>query len=84
VRVSYVAGQSEQISVEVAYAISRKVGNAVVRNKIRRQLRSIIDDLKPPPRAGLYLIGCGIETGTLSYEQLQYHVHRAVSRANGG
>ncbi len=29
---------------QVAYSISRKVGNAVVRNRIRRRLRSLFGD----------------------------------------
>jgi RNase P protein component len=41
----------------VAYAIGRKVGNAVERNRIRRQLRAIVRELAPHLRPGMYLIG---------------------------
>jgi ribonuclease P protein component len=68
--------------VDVAYAISRKVGNAVVRNRTRRRLRMAMDDLRPPPQAGLYLIKCGIQTGNLSYAELLLHLNRAIERAN--
>jgi ribonuclease P protein component len=68
-------------SVDVAYAISRKVGNAVRRNRIRRRLRALIDDLNPQPKAGTYLIRCGIETGNLSYDELHHHLERALGRA---
>jgi ribonuclease P protein component len=67
--------------VAVAYAISRKVGNAVVRNQIRRRLRALIDDLDPQPKPGNYLIRCGNETGNLSYEQLNHHLTEALGRS---
>lgn len=67
--------------VNVAFAISRKVGNAVVRNRIRRRLRALIDERTPPPSPGYYLIRCGNETGNLSYEQFDYHLTRALGRS---
>lgn len=69
-------------NVSVAYAISRKVGNAVVRNRVRRRLRALIDGLDPQPHPGLYLIKCGNETGNLSYEQLRTHLRQAIERSN--
>jgi ribonuclease P protein component len=77
-----VAGSPENPGVDVAYAISRKVGNAVVRNRTRRRLRALIDDLNPQPQPGLYLIRCGNETGNLSYAQLHLHLTKALERAN--
>jgi len=52
-RVVFVARSTE--SVGVAYAISRKVANAVHRNRIRRRLRAAMDGLEPRPLPGLYL-----------------------------
>jgi ribonuclease P protein component len=82
IRISYVADSPESSGVDVAYAISRKVGNAVVRNRTRRRLRALIDDLNPQPQPGLYLIRCGNETGNLSYAQLHLHLTKALERAN--
>ena len=69
--------------MDVAYAISRKVGKAVLRNQIRRRLRALVDDLEPQPHPGLYLIKCGFETGNLSHDELQQHFHQAMVRAGG-
>ncbi len=41
-----------------------------------------MDDLRPPPKAGLYLIKCGIQTGNLSYAELLLHLNKAIERAN--
>jgi ribonuclease P protein component len=79
-RVSFVEAGAEDSSVHVAYAISRKVGNAVVRNRIRRRLRALFDDLSPQPRPGFYLIKCGNETGILSYDKLRQHLTQALDR----
>lgn len=81
-RISFVEGEDGPPEVAVAYAIGRKVGSAVVRNRIRRRLRDLIDRLDPPLRPGLYLVKCGIETRGLSYDQLQYHLERALERAD--
>jgi ribonuclease P protein component len=80
-RISYVAGSPDDQNVAVAYAISRKVGNAVVRNRIRRRLRALIDGLDPQPKPGKYLIRCGNETGKLSYDALQQHLNESLERA---
>lgn len=52
----------------VAFAISRAVGNAVIRNRLRRRLRAIVTDLDLPP--GLYLIGCRPSASELSFDQI--------------
>ncbi|MGD0053856.1 MAG: ribonuclease P protein component [Acidimicrobiales bacterium] len=80
-RINFVAKANEASPVNVAYAISRKVGNAVARNQLRRRLRALMDQLNPQPRPGLYLIRCGVETGQLSYAQLEHHLHQALDRA---
>ncbi len=80
-RISFVIGADEDLAVNVAYAISRKVGNAVTRNRIRRRLRSLVDNLIPQPYPGNYLIKCGLETGNLSYDELHLHLEQALSRA---
>jgi ribonuclease P protein component len=79
--VVYVTGEPLDSQVDVAYAISRRLGGAVVRNRIRRRLRALMDGLEPLPRPGSYLIRCGNETGNLTYDELHHHLHIALERA---
>ena len=80
-RVVFVDEQPEGRRLAAAYTVSRKVGNAVVRNRIRRRLRALLDEVEPSARSGTYLIKCGIQTGSLSYDQLRSHLHQALERA---
>jgi ribonuclease P protein component len=60
----------------VAFAINRKVGNAVVRNKVRRRLRAILGELDREAAAdgglpgGTYLLTVRPEVTSLSYRDL--------------
>lgn len=74
-------GHPDQSSCDVAYAISRRVGNAVIRNKIRRRLRAAMDDLSPSLMKGLYLIKCANGSGQLSYNELRQHLLTALQAA---
>lgn len=80
--VTFVAGTSNA-PPRVAYAISRKVGGAVVRNRLRRRLRAIV---ARPDRAwpsGDYLIAVRPEAAALSFDELREHVTQAMEAAGG-
>jgi ribonuclease P protein component len=64
----------------VAYAVPRKVGTAVVRNRVRRRLRAMMADLDRAGRldAGLYLVGVRPEAADLDVAALRLHLHRAL------
>lgn len=73
--------------VRVAYAIGRKVGPAVVRNRLRRRLRAAVRDLHRsgdglPP--GAYLVSARPEAARLGYAELQSDLGLAIAAATGG
>jgi ribonuclease P protein component len=60
----------------VAFAISRSVGGAVVRNRIRRRLRAACADLRPIP--GLYLLTATPAAATCGYAELRADLAKAL------
>jgi ribonuclease P protein component len=61
VRHRTVAATDSTPSLRLGIATSRKVGNAVVRNRIRRQLKSIARELAPQVRPGAEIL-IGVRT----------------------
>jgi ribonuclease P protein component len=55
----------------VAFAIGRKVGPAVRRNRLRRQLRAIVASEGARLASGAYLIGASPRATDLSYDELR-------------
>jgi ribonuclease P protein component len=53
----------------VAFAIGRRVGGAVVRNRLRRRLRSVCAELRLP--AGEYLVSVVPDAADLPFAELQ-------------
>ena len=70
-------------AVRVAFAIGRGVGGAVVRNRVRRRLRGVVEDLARADAlaGGLYLIGAGPAVVGLSHDRLQHHLTGALGAA---
>jgi len=66
----------------VAYAINRKVGGAVVRNRLRRRLRAIVAGLATAGRIppGALLVVASPPLVHSSYDELRVMVERAVDR----
>ena len=81
VRVTYVPTGSDD--VQVAYAISTKVGGAVVRNRIRRRLRAAVAALAESMPGGAYLYSVDKEAGCLGWQELCRCVKTASVRAYG-
>ena len=62
----------------VAFAVSRRVGGAVVRNRLRRRLRAHWAQLAPPP--GDYLILTTPAAATTGFVALGDHLRSALAR----
>ena len=65
----------------VAYAIGRRVGGAVQRNRLRRRLRALVADLEPDMEPGAYLIGAAPEAAVMGFEELRASLARALQAA---
>ena len=69
----------------VAYALGRALGPAVVRNRVRRRLRAMLQqascDAGLPP--GIYLFGAQPAAATRSYVELQFDLNLILSRIRG-
>ena len=65
----------------VAYAVGRRVGGAVVRNRIRRRLRAVVSDVRGLLRPGTYLIGAAAAAADLPYGELTSMVSDALTAA---
>jgi len=68
---------------QVAFAINRQVGNAVIRNRLRRRLRSILAGQAPCLPAGAYLVRTGPGAPKLTFNELKVAMSRALEQATG-
>jgi ribonuclease P protein component len=60
----------------VAFAIGKRVGTAVVRNRLRRRLKEALR-LDAPLPAGAYLVRAQPGAVALDFRSLQQHLRRA-------
>ena len=71
--------------VRVAYSIGRKVGTAVVRNKVRRRLRAAVRELDVSTGGlptGDYLVTVSPEAAGRTYRELRDDLGRAIAAAS--
>lgn len=68
--VSWVAGDPAE-PPRVAFTVGRRVGSAVVRNRLRRRLRSIMREAAPRLLPGAYLVGAAPDAARLPYAHLR-------------
>ena len=71
---------NESSEKKMAMSIPRKVGNAVIRNRVRRRMRSCIFELGEQMPAGSYLFSIYPEVVGLNYHQLLEMVELLVEK----
>ena len=74
-------GKPSCSEVELAFSIPRRVGNAVVRNRLRRRLKAIMGDQVHSLPPGAYVVHAAPGSAQQSFQQLTMATGRAVERA---
>ncbi|MHB8220185.1 MAG: ribonuclease P protein component [Acidimicrobiales bacterium] len=84
IRVAFVSSEAQgrEPEVQVAYAIGRRCGNAVQRNRLRRRLRAAVREVAGGVRPGKYLVYGSIEVAGLDYREIVKGVDEAMDRAS--
>lgn len=65
----------------MAWALGRAIGPAVVRNRLRRRLRALLNEAPLPP--GFYLIGAQPTAAQRSANELQFDLLKLVGSVGG-
>lgn len=72
---------NELETVRLGLSVSRKVGNAVTRNTVRRRLREVFHEARPTIKVGLDLVLSARQASAqASYEDLQVEFVRALNK----
>lgn len=73
--------ETEELNNKFGIAVGKKVGNAVIRNKVKRQIRHIIDkNIKLFPNFHNYIIICKKEVLILSFKEMEKELLKLISR----
>ena len=70
--------------VQVAYAVNRRMGSAVVRNRLKRRLRAIVSERAASLPAGTYVVRAGPGGPALGFDELRIAMDQALERATNG
>jgi len=81
VRLRFLADQAGDGLCRVAYAIPRKAGGAVVRNRLRRRLRAAVDQVVDDMAPGAYLILPDVTAIDMEFNELIDSLRRSVRAA---
>ena len=64
-----------------AFAIGRRVGSAVVRNRVRRRMRAIVAGERHQIPVGTYLVSARPDVTELTFEEMRNAMIAAIERA---
>jgi len=78
------ASEAEATGARVGFTVSKKVGNAVVRNRVRRRLKALVRALRPDSlRADYdYVLIARPAAADRSYQELQSDLEVAIARVH--
>ena len=68
------------INPRVAYAIGRSYGNAVRRNRVRRQCKAILREAEAELPLGRYLIGIRHSSPLLGFKKISDDINKLIER----
>ena len=75
------AGREAPSRPRVAFALSKAIGSAVVRNTVRRRLRALLNGpFNGSLPAGMYLFGATQAATARSYTELQFDLQQLLRR----
>ncbi len=65
---------------KVGIIVTKRVGNAVVRNRLRRRCKAVLDAETFPTPARWYVIQCSAKAAALSYAELRSQLIDVMAR----
>lgn len=68
--------------MKIGFSLSKKVGNAVIRNLYKRRLHEIFKDLLPTMKVSKYIVVASPSIREASFQDLKADVLAAVRRMN--
>ena len=72
---------AQQNKPKVGVVVSRKVGNAVERNRVRRRCKAILEMLLDPSDARWYVIAFKPSAAAIGFAELRRQLDRAMPKA---
>ncbi|MGD0983269.1 MAG: ribonuclease P protein component [Acidimicrobiales bacterium] len=82
VRVQFLPTSKAEEACCVAFAVPRRVGTAVERNRCRRRLRAVVAENTASIPAGTYLVAIDQGISDLPFQELRARVIEAMQRAS--
>ena len=81
-RVQFLPAPNAEQARRVAFAVPRKVGTAVERNRCRRRLRAVVAETTASIPAGTYLVAIDQGVRDFPFQELRARVVEAMQRAS--
>lgn len=75
------ASDDELTHPRVAFAIGRRAGTAVQRNRLRRRIQALLRELDDSMAPGRYLFGARRPAANMSYAEISADVRHLIDRA---